>query len=151
MRVENWKLRVMITFKAFSFLLKHKQQAYHNFQFSTLNSQLSTLNSQPGWHNICIFNRSKLLAECATKSFAQNSRVLSAFGYFVYNQWVMRFFVETEEFSSRKIPPFLLKCSPFALQLYSICIATVFLLHSNCTSFAIQRSLKWRIGWCRML
>lgn len=36
----------MITFKAFSFLLKHKQQAYHNFQFSTFNSQLPTLNPQ---------------------------------------------------------------------------------------------------------
>ena len=135
---------------AFSFLLKHKQQAYHNFQFSTFNSQLPTLNFQPGWYNICIFYCSKLLAERTTNSLARNSWVLSVFGYFIYNQWVIWLLVEAEEFSSRKIPPFLLKCSPFALQLYSICIATVLLLHSNCTSFAIQRSLKWRIGWCRM-
>ena len=43
------------------------------------------------------------------------------------------------------------KCSPFALQLYSICLPTVLHLLFKCSPFAMQGSLEWRVGWCRTL
>ncbi|WP_337559191.1 hypothetical protein, partial [Prevotella sp.] len=42
---------------------------------------------------------------------------------------------------------FYCKTTTFAFHFSLVCIATVVLLHFNCSPFAMQRSLEWILEW----
>ena len=67
--------------------------------------------------------------------------VLSGFAYIVYIQWVMKMNVERDNKCGREKAPFRGKRIPFIMQKDYIYYAKGLLLHSDCTSFAMQKGL----------
>ena len=98
-------------------------------------------------HNICILKPSKLWVERTRKSLAQNSRVLSSLRYIVENHYVATLVLKIGNAINVKNTPFNCKMTTFAFHFSLVCIATVVLLHFNCSPFAMQRSLEWILVW----
>ena len=90
-------------------------------------------------YNICISNLSKLRVERTRKSLARNSWVLNNFSYITNTQRITTSDSKINKKHERKNASFFCKRTPFALQLYSICIATVLHLHCKCSPFEKQK------------
>ena len=90
-------------------------------------------------YNICISNLSKLRVERTRKSLARNSWVLNNFSYITNTQRITTSDSKINKKHERKNASFFCKRTTFALQLYSIYIATVLHLHCKCSPFEKQK------------
>ena len=113
----------------------HKTTPYF-LLYKIFSSKKKTLSL----YNICISNLSKLRVERTRKSLARNSWVLNDFSYITNTQRITTADSKINKKHERKNASFFCKRTTFALQLYSIYIATVLICTVNVVLLKSKRT-----------